>query len=85
MRRLDSIEFADYLDFDWDSVARTLTFKTYRHRSRNDDGRWGEYMQPYSDAKLEIGFLTSEEATEPEQLKLGGFLAVVGEDDGLSK
>lgn len=76
---------ADYLDVDYDSVSQKLVLGTYRHQSPKADGRWNEGLERIGDAKLEIGVLAPEVATEPEQLKLGGFLAVVGEDDRPSK
>ena len=32
-------------------------------------------------AKVEVGVLANEVPTEPEELKLGGWLTVVGEDE----
>ena len=85
LQRAEAVASADYLDIDYDSISQSLVLKSYRHRSFQAEGQWHGEIKAIGDAKLEIGVLAPEVATEQEQLKLGGFLAVVGEDDKLSK
>jgi len=43
---------------------------------------WNERIQNLEGTdRVEVGVLASEKPTEPEELALGGFLTVVGEDD----
>ena len=85
LARASAIASADYLDIDYDSISQALVIRTYRHRSPEAPGKWQEEVQAVDNAKLEIGVLASEVATEVEKLKLGGFLAVIGEDEKLSE
>ena len=50
--------------------------KTLRHSPKP----WTTSINPIGDAKLEIGVLSSQPATEQESLSLGGFLTVLNED-----
>ena len=83
LKKLEAIESADYFDIDYDSISQAFVLKTYRHQSPH--GRWNEDVKAIKDAKLEIGVLNPQDATELEHLKMGGFLVVVGEDDKLSE
>lgn len=83
--RAASILSADYVDIDYDSISHALTISGYWSKSPQGDG-WTEEIKKreLGADKVEVGLLSSEPATEPEELKVGGFLAVVGENDSLS-
>ena len=81
LSRAGAIASADYLDIDYDSISQALVIKTYRNQSPTVGGTWNEEIKAIDDTKLEIGVLAPEQATEAEELKMGGFLIVIGEDD----
>ncbi|KAL2010408.1 hypothetical protein VTN00DRAFT_6215 [Thermoascus crustaceus] len=82
--RAVSILSADYVDIDYDSISHALTISGYWSKSPQGDG-WTEEIKKreLGADKVEVGLLSSEPATEPEELKVGGFLAVVRENDNL--
>ena len=82
--RAASVESADYLDIDFDAISQSLVLSAFWHSpplvevwdERIDNGQ--------ASVKVEVGVLANEKPTEPEELSLAGFLAVVGEDRKLS-
>lgn len=77
-----SLLSADYLDIDYDRISHALTVSAYWAKSPEGNGwiadvRKGELGME----KIEVGLLSSQPATEPEELSVAGLLAVIGEDD----
>jgi hypothetical protein len=72
------------VDIDYDSISHALTVSGLWTSSPK--GGWTEKLdKPASAAdQLEIGILGAEPGLEPEEIKMGGLLAVVGEDKKLS-
>ncbi|KAK4899174.1 protease B nonderepressible form [Elasticomyces elasticus] len=76
-----TLSFASYIDIDFDAISHAVTFTVvWRAGIGNPGARtpaklWGE-----GDG-LEVGVLVPQTADEPEEIKLGGFLVVVGEDE----
>lgn len=80
-----SIRTADSLDIDYDSISHALTITGYWSKPPN--GGWTEEIPKHPDGtgRVEVGLLSTDKATEFEELKVGGLLAVVGEDERMSK
>ncbi|MCJ1388379.1 protease B nonderepressible form [Xylographa bjoerkii] len=77
----DSLSSADYVDMDFDAISQALSISTFRGEPPNQIG-WTERFNNSGGAiKVEVGILATEKPTEPEELSLGGFLTIVGEDD----
>ncbi|KAK2801697.1 hypothetical protein FQN50_007610 [Emmonsiellopsis sp. PD_5] len=73
---------ADSLDIDYDSISHALTIAGYWSRPSGDaEEGWKETIE--KDERVEVGVLAMEKATEAEELSVGGFLVVVGEDKKL--
>ncbi|KAK2770196.1 protease B nonderepressible form [Emmonsiellopsis sp. PD_33] len=73
---------ADSLDIDYDSISHALTIAGYWSRPSADaEEGWKETIE--KDERVEVGVLAMEKATEAEELSVGGFLVVVGEDKKL--
>jgi hypothetical protein len=70
------------LDIDYDSISHVLILNGFWSHAPNPSG-WIERIQKDEAGtdKVEVGVLQHEPSTDPEELKLGGFLTVVGEDD----
>lgn len=70
----------DYLDIDFDTISQTLTLTTFQHRPPSS-GLWnGQISNHKGVTRVEIGVLANETPREPEELSLGGFLTILGED-----
>ncbi|KAK3060603.1 hypothetical protein LTS18_008178 [Coniosporium uncinatum] len=80
-RQALSLSKASNIDIDYDTISHALIFKALW----SDDpsgGAWNEDLQKVrEDDSLEVGVLNNETPEEKEELKLGGFLTVVGDDD----
>lgn len=76
---------ADSLDIDYDSISQTLTVAAYWSKPPQKGG-WTETIEKRETAtdQVEVGMLALERAIKPEDLSVGGFLAVLGEDQSLS-
>ena len=73
------------MDIDFDTISQALVLNVFHHKSTHPEG-WTEQLVGVGTAgKVEVGVLANEPSTEPEELKLGGFLSVLGEDDKLSR
>ena len=80
-----SLGSANYVDIDFDTISQVLRISIFRHKPPDQAG-WTEQFDNVSGAvKVEVGVLASEKPTEPEEISLGGFLTVVGEDEKPSK
>ena len=78
--RAASIKSADYLDIDYDAISQSLVLSAFWHSPPLAEA-WDERIDnSQASIKVEVGVLANEKPTEPEELSLAGFLAVVGED-----
>ncbi|KAJ5443165.1 Glycosylphosphatidylinositol-mannosyltransferase I PIG-X/PBN1 [Penicillium cf. griseofulvum] len=78
--RVDALLSADSVDIDYDSISHDLTLSG--HWTSPPTGGWtDEFQKPASaEDQLEFGLLGAEAGLEPEDIKMGGLLAVVGQD-----
>ncbi|KAJ5182699.1 hypothetical protein N7492_000315 [Penicillium capsulatum] len=79
----DSLLTADSVDLDYDSASHSLTVAGFWANAPR--GGWSEdILKPASSAdQVEFGLLGAEQGTSPEDIKMGGLLAVVGSDKKL--
>ena len=76
-----SLDSAHYLDIDYDAISQALVLNAFRSQSPSSR-IWNEKIQNLrGSTNLEVGVLANEVPTKPEELSLGGFLTVVGEDE----
>jgi hypothetical protein len=75
--RVDALREAAYIDIKFDTISHALTFSAYYPPSTQSI-----FLTNFSpgSSRLEVGILSVEKPIEPEELSLGGFLTVVGED-----
>lgn len=80
----DALLSVDSLDIDYDSISHALTMSGFW--ANPPKGGWtAQFKKPSSAAdQLEFGLLGAEPGLEPEEIKMGGLLAVVGQDKKLS-
>jgi len=72
---------ASYLDIDYDTISQVVVLSAFWPESPNSP-TWDEQIQNSEGAdQVEVGVLANEQPVEPEELSLGGFLTVIGEDD----
>ncbi|KAJ5795077.1 Glycosylphosphatidylinositol-mannosyltransferase I PIG-X/PBN1 [Penicillium paradoxum] len=74
---------ADSVDIDYDSISHALTVSGLW--TRPPTGGWtDQFDTPTSTTdQIEFGLLGAEPGLEPEEIKMGGLLAVVGQDKKL--
>ncbi|KAJ5804057.1 uncharacterized protein N7518_000360 [Penicillium psychrosexuale] len=81
--RADALLSADSVDIDYDSSSHALTVSGL-WTSPPQGGWTDKFQKPASaDDQVEFGLLGAEAGLEPEEIKMGGLLAVVGEDEKL--
>ncbi|KAJ5251553.1 hypothetical protein N7489_001963 [Penicillium chrysogenum] len=81
--RADALLSADSVDIDYDSVSRALTVSGL-WTSPPTGGWTDQFRKPASAAdQIEFGLLGADAGLEPEEIKMGGLLAVVGLDEKL--
>ena len=68
------------MDIDYDAISHALLIAAYWERGP-DGGAWNEKIENSGDERVEVGVLNEERADEKEEIKLGGWLTVVGDDD----
>jgi hypothetical protein len=85
-RRAELILSADTVDINYDSISHALTMSGFWSKAPKGEEGWSETIWKHGGGtdKVEVGLLGAEEAAEPEEIKMGGLLAVVGKDDELS-
>ena len=84
------LDNADSLDIDYDSISHALTVTTVWFQppsnlfnqtpSQTPANAWSVTIDAVAD-NVEVGVLRNEAPSEPSELQLSGFLAVVGEDE----
>ncbi|PTU24788.1 hypothetical protein P175DRAFT_0429428 [Aspergillus ochraceoroseus IBT 24754] len=76
---------ADSVDLNYDSISHALTMSGLWSRAPEGAPGWTETIRKHAAGtdKVEVGLLGAEQATDPEEIKMGGLLAVVGEDTEL--
>lgn len=78
LQRLIAIKDASTISIDSTSSSRELTIKAYWPSQE-----WVDLSvirdNPSGGERVEVGFLTVSNTTEPDQVKLGGFVTVLGE------
>ncbi|KAJ5958344.1 uncharacterized protein N7479_005494 [Penicillium vulpinum] len=81
--RADALLSADSVDIDYDNISHALTMSGLW--TSPPLGGWTDKFQtPASaDDQIELGLLGAEAGLEPEEIKMGGLLAVVGQDKKL--
>lgn len=78
--RTASLRSADYLDIDYDTISQSLILSAFWHSPPLSE-TWDERIDNSQvSLNIEVGVLANEKPTQPEELSLGGFLAVVGQD-----
>lgn len=73
---LSAAKTAAYVDYDYDAISHALNVAILWD---SPSGLPAEKLD--TEDRLEVGILSTEQATEPEEISLGGYLTVVGEDD----
>lgn len=70
-----------YVDIDYDAISQAVVYTAvWSNKSKN--GWTDKYTAPEedSDSTMEIGVLSHEANTDPEDYQFGGFLTVLGQD-----
>ena len=75
---------ANYLDIDYDSSSQALSLSAYWEKEPLE-GKWNDKIEKHPNGRIEVGILNAEFARDREDMKLGGWLAVIGEDTKPSK
>lgn len=71
---------AAYVDIDYDTISRAVVLTAGWSDAPGNEG-WSETIQsPDKDATVEIGVLSHEPNSDPEDIQFGGFLTVLGQD-----
>ncbi|TVY23068.1 Protein pbn1 [Lachnellula hyalina] len=74
--RVELIQSASYLDIDFDTISHALSITAFWPQQT-----WSSLSLPNTPSnRLEVGILSIQAPQAPEELSLGGFLTVVGED-----
>ncbi|KAF1813483.1 protein pbn1 [Eremomyces bilateralis CBS 781.70] len=81
IRDAASLLDAKYLDMDYDAISHSLTVTAFWDRACPNSPWTETHLRRESSETIEIGVLNAEKASEPEEQSLGGFLAVLGQDD----
>ncbi|KAK3652496.1 protease B nonderepressible form [Elasticomyces elasticus] len=78
-----TLSFASYIDIDFDAISHAVTLTAvWRAGIGNPAARTPAKLWGGQDGGgLEVGVLVPQTADEAEEIKLGGFLTVVGEDE----
>lgn len=78
--KANALNHADYLDMDYDTISQSLVLNAFWHVSPHSDTWEDKISIRQGSTKVEVGVLANEKPTQPEELSLGGFLAILGED-----
>lgn len=80
-----ALSYASYLDIDFDVISHAVTLSGFWREGLSADMAKSVPTKGSPNDSLEVGVLVAEKSDEPEELKLGGYLTVIGEDDEPSK
>ncbi|KAH9811718.1 PIG-X / PBN1 [Teratosphaeria destructans] len=77
-----SLAFASYIDIDYDAISHAVTFTAFWRSSVQSPAARTPARKWKKGDSVEVGVLHEEDpaADEPEELKFGGYLTVIGED-----
>lgn len=79
--KANALKSADYVDFDYDTISQAVTLNAFWHAGPKS-GTWDEHIDNRkASVKVEVGVLARETPTNHEELSLGGYLVVLGEDE----
>ncbi|KAF1851018.1 PIG-X-domain-containing protein [Cucurbitaria berberidis CBS 394.84] len=71
---------AAYVDIDYDTISRAVVLTAAWPDAQGNEG-WSEDIElPKKDSTVEIGVLSHEPNSDPEDVQFGGFLTVLGQD-----
>ncbi|KAI9374942.1 PIG-X-domain-containing protein [Aspergillus egyptiacus] len=84
-RRAELVLSADSIDINYDSISHALTVSGYWSSAPEGQEGWTETIRKHAAGtdKVEVGLLGAEVGNDPEEIKMGGLLVVVGEDKEL--
>jgi hypothetical protein len=75
--RVEALRSASSIDIDFDAISHALTLNAlWAPRTWTDLTLTNKGVND----RVEVGILSSEKAIDPEELSMGGFLTVIGED-----
>lgn len=72
---------ASYIDIDYDAISQAAVFTLVWPHAPSTRGWIEQFNAPKDDSTVEIGVLSHEPNTDPEDIQFGGFLTVLGRDD----
>ncbi|RMZ04852.1 hypothetical protein D0862_05171 [Hortaea werneckii] len=76
-----ALSYASYLDIDFDVISHAVTLSGFWREGLSADMAKSVPSKGSPNDSLEVGVLVAEKSDEPEELKFGGYLTVIGEDD----
>lgn len=79
------MSYASYLDIDFDVISHAVTLSGFWREGLSAGMAKSVPSKGSPTDSLEVGVLVAEKPDEPEELKFGGYLTVIGEDDEPSK
>lgn len=80
------LRHASYVDIDYDVTSLAITLTAFWSANEAQHGGHGiqraarQYQKFGDEDRLEVGVLETQKSKNPEELSLGGYLTVVGED-----
>lgn len=84
----EDVSSASYIDVDFDAIAHalmlTIVWSPFQAGTDGDveaEGKARTIRKAQRDDRVEVGTLQAEHSDSAEELSLGGFLTVIGEDD----
>lgn len=88
--RVSALASADSVAIDYDATSQTTMLSVFWSHPPSGAAGWTEDIttklgKTEKLEKVEVGVLSNERATDAEDVSLGGFLAVVGQDSKLSE
>ncbi|KAI9700431.1 MAG: protease B nonderepressible form [Candelina mexicana] len=82
LSQVSRLQESSYVDVDFDAISPAVVLTAFWDRPISTNGVWEETMRiAAANDRVEIGILANEKPIEPEELNLGGFLTIVGEDE----
>ncbi len=84
---IQNIDHASHVHVDFDAKSQTVMLSVYwsagefKYNDAETQHASNIYRKASPQDRLELGVLQAEEAKEPGEMTLGGFLTVMGEDD----